>query len=99
MYNLKPDERKKSKLFFRSLYIPFATPNSLPFAAAVPLAGPHPLATSLIVIRRTAIYRFRPAHILLVEIIHIIFLYHLGISHGCQVDVFGYRRLKVKKVE
>ena len=97
MYKLKPDEHKKSKLFFRSLYISFATSNTLPFAAAVPLAGPRPLAKSLMVIRRQTIYRFRPAHILLVEIMQTVFLYHLGSSHGCQVDIVGYRRLKSNK--
>ena len=99
MYNLKPDEHKNSKLFFRSLYIPLATPSTLPFPAAVPLAGPHPLTTSLMVIRRKAIYRFRPTYILLVEIIQIIFLYHLGSSHAYKFDIAGYRRLKVIEVE
>ena len=57
------------------------------------------LATSLMVIRQKAIYRFRLAHILLGEIIQIIFLCRLGSSHGCQFDIFGYRRLKVIQVE
>jgi hypothetical protein len=60
--------RNQSFPFIKFVYS-FCHPLYPPYAADVPLAHPHKLATPLMAIRRKARYRFRPVHVLLFDIL------------------------------